>query len=91
MVAMGQATYSLPLDTFDVSRTIPRFVELEANHERVAAELADHVGRARRRLDGLLDPVFGPRVGAPGAVPTPAAARGEGVAVPRPGRSPEPT
>lgn len=91
MVAMGQAAYSLPLDTLDVSGTIARFVELEANHERVAAELADHVGRARQRLDGLLDSVFGPRVGAPGAVPAPAAGRGEGVAVPRPGRSPEPT
>jgi hypothetical protein len=65
-------------------------VELEANHERVAAELADHAGRARRTLDGLLDPVFGPRVGSPGSVPAPVAGRGEGVPVPRPGTSPEP-
>lgn len=90
MADMGQAAYSLSLDAFDVPGTIARFVELEANHERVAAELADHAGRARRTLDGLLDPVFGPRVGSPGSVPALVAGRGEGVPVPRPGTSSEP-
>jgi polysaccharide pyruvyl transferase WcaK-like protein len=78
MAEMGQAAYSLSLDTFDVPGTIARFVELEANRERVAAELADHVGRARRTLDGLLDPLFGPRVGAPGGAPASVAGRVEG-------------
>jgi len=89
MVDMGQAAYSLSLDTFDVRATIARFLDLEANHERVAAELADQAGRARRTLEGLLDPVFGPRVGSRGSVPTPMGGRG-GVPVPRPGASPEP-
>jgi polysaccharide pyruvyl transferase WcaK-like protein len=67
MAQMGQAAYSLSLDTFDVPGTIARFLELEANRESVAAELADRVGRARRTLDGQLEPVFGPRVGSPAA------------------------
>lgn len=90
MAEMGQAAYSLSLDAFDVPGTIARFVDLEANRERVAAELADHVGRVRRTLDGLLDPLFGPRVGSPGGGPAPVAGRVEGVAVARPGTSPEP-
>jgi polysaccharide pyruvyl transferase WcaK-like protein len=89
MVDMGQAAYSLSLDTFDVRTTIARFLDLEANHGRVAAELADQAGRARLTLEGLLDPVFGPRVGSRGSVPTPMGGRG-GVPVPRPGASPEP-
>jgi polysaccharide pyruvyl transferase WcaK-like protein len=90
MTEMGQAAYSLSLDAFDVPGTIARFVELEANRERVAAELTDHVGRARRTLDGLLDPVFGPRASAPGGVPAPVSGRGEGVAGARLRTSPEP-
>jgi len=62
MAGMGQAAYSLSLDTLDVSATIARFGELEANREYVAAELADRVERARRTLDGQIEPVFGPRV-----------------------------
>jgi len=86
MAQMGQAAYSLSLDSLEVPSVIARFGELQANRDRVAAELADRVGRARRTLDGQLEPVFGPRVAAPAAAP--AASRGERVAVARLGASP---
>jgi polysaccharide pyruvyl transferase WcaK-like protein len=86
MAQMGQAAYSLSLDSLEVPSVIARFGELQANRDRVAAELADRVGRARRTLDGQLEPVFGPRVAAPAAAP--AASRGERVAEARLGASP---
>jgi len=83
MAQMGQAAYSLSLDSLDVASVIARFLELEANRESVAAELAERVGQARRTLDGQLEPVFGPRVASPAVVTTPAGGRGERVAVAR--------
>ena len=86
MAQMGQAAYSLSLDSLEVPSAIARFGELQANRDRVAAELADRVARARRTLDGQLEPVFGPRVATPAAAP--AASRGERVAVARLDASP---
>jgi polysaccharide pyruvyl transferase WcaK-like protein len=83
MAQMGQAAYSLSLDSLDVPSVIARFVELEANREGVAALLAERVGQARRTLDGQLEPVFGPRVASPPVVTAPAGGRGERVAVAR--------
>jgi len=73
-------------DSLEVPSAIARFGELQANRDRVAAELADRVARARRTLDGQLEPVFGPRVATPAAAP--AASRGERVAVARLDASP---
>jgi len=83
MAQMGQAAYSLSLDSLEVRSVIARFGELQANRDRVAAELADRVGRARRTLDGQLEPVFGPRLASLAAATGPAAGPGERVAVAR--------
>jgi len=83
MAQMGQAAYSLSLDSLEVPSVIARFGELQANRDRVAAELADRVGRARRTLDGQLERVFGPRLASLAAATEPAAGPGERVAVAR--------
>jgi len=64
MSDMGQAAYALPLDSFEVSGALARFADLQADRDRVTAELARGVRRARQALEPQLDAVFGPAAGA---------------------------
>jgi len=47
-----------------VSGALARFVDLQADRDRVTAELARGVRRARQALEPQLDAVFGPAAGA---------------------------
>jgi polysaccharide pyruvyl transferase WcaK-like protein len=64
MESMGQASYCLDVDRFEVAELVERFRALESNRDAVRAQLLEHVAQCRARLAEQYDRVLGAPVAA---------------------------